>query len=160
MNGAMLPNDASIIFSAAYTYCHYKTVEYQKKNRYSQTYLYTTAQVLSVICQKNQFQQTQHFLAQMAFQTAIMYYRLMILPQALVTFYPFFLLLLHLAILVFRHPVIYLSVALSTVFFISFLSCYLSGNPSSYKFVTFKSGYLPGFLSGFYFFSVFLDGYR
>ena len=52
MNGAMLLNDASIIFSAAYTYCHYKTLEYQKKNRYSQTYLYTTTQVLSVIWQK------------------------------------------------------------------------------------------------------------
>ena len=125
MNGAMLLNDASIIFSAAYTYCHYKTLEYQKKNRYSQTYLYTTTQVLSVIWQKNQFQQTQHFLAQMAFQTAIMYCSLMILPQALVTSYPFFLLLLYLAILIFRHPVIYLSVALSTTFFISFKSCYL-----------------------------------
>ena len=120
MNGAMLPNDASIIFSAAYTYFHYKTLEYQKKNRYSQTYLYTTAQVLSVIWQKKSISANIAFSSLDGFLDC--YYVLQTHDPTLGIGHLLSLLFIasFLDILVFRHPVIYLSVALSTAFFNQF----------------------------------------
>ena len=154
MNGAMLLNDASIIFSAAYTYCHYETLEYQKKNRYSQTSLYT--QVLSVVWQKKSIS------ANIAFSSldGFLDCHYVLQSQDPTLGIGHLLSLLFLDILVFRHPVIYLSVALSTAFFISFLSCYLSGNLSSYQFSYQVICHFFVRLSGFYSFSVFLDGYK